>query len=624
MPGRLVTIVGAALVALLTATCRPAPLAQLDLSGFDLAVRRQPLVLAAAQTAVIAIDDASLAEVGQWPWPRGRLAELVRRLDAMGATAVAFDMLLSEPDHAGPDGDADLADAMRQAAAIPAFTLAFDEPSASADCEMVSLGVAERHDGDHAPRTGLFRATAAVCPVPLLAAGAGPAGFINAAPDVDGQLRRVPLVAVLGDTIRPALALAAIGGATGGAVLLESRADRSLVLTVGGRRIPLDAQGRLLLRDVHGTRVPLVSAGDVLAGRVDADRVRDRVVFIGTTAAGLRDTVSTPLDRAVPGVVAHADIAETLLGAGAFARPVFAPLIEIASAALAALLVGVAAVWLGWLPSLLAAVTLSAACWWGAGELLALEGLWLSPFWAALGAAVAVVAEGVTTVIRDRRTAEREQERRAAAQRLIIHALTTLTETRDQGTGEHARRTQDYARMLGTELARGRHRDVLSPDRIELVAVLAPLHDIGKVGVPDAVLRKPGALTPDEHAQMRRHPAIGHESLQRAEALAEVHDDEVMGLAKEIVLTHHERWDGSGYPQGLTGDAIPISGRIVALVDAYDALVSDRSYRSAVPHGHAVAAIIESSGTHFDPEVVQAFQAVHERFRERAAQRPAD
>jgi len=160
----------------------------------------------------------------------------------------------------------------------------------------------------------------------------------------------------------------------------------------------------------------------------------------------------------------------------------------------------------------------------------------------------------------------------------------------------------------------------LTEDLISLVSTLAPLHDIGKVGVSDAVLRKPGALTTTELAEMRRHPGLGHESLLKAEALAGVHDDEVLKVAKEIVHTHHEFWDGSGYPSGLRGADIPLSGRIVALVDSYDAMVAERTYRKAMSHKEAVDAIVSARGQHFDPEIVDAFLTVEAEFARIAAQ----
>jgi response regulator RpfG family c-di-GMP phosphodiesterase len=244
------------------------------------------------------------------------------------------------------------------------------------------------------------------------------------------------------------------------------------------------------------------------------------------------------------------------------------------------------------------------------------SGAFMSPWWGWIGIGAALVAEGAASLVRSRRQADRERERRSAAQRLIVQSLTTLTETRDRDTGRHARRTQELTRILATALARRPgYRRTLDAARISLIATLAPLHDIGKVGVSDAVLRKPGALNAAELEEMRRHPELGYESLLRAEALAGVHDDEVLAVAKEIVRTHHEWWDGSGYPRGLTGEAIPVSGRIVSVVDAYDAIVGNRAYHAGSTHEEAVRAITAGSGSHFDPEVVAAFLAVHEEIR---------
>src|SRR5204863_604758 len=139
-------------------------------------------------------------------------------------------------------------------------------------------------------------------------------------------------------------------------------------------------------------------------------------------------------------------------------------------------------------------------------------------------------------------------------QRLMIQTLLSLTETRDAETGRHSRRTQRYAKVLAEELSTiNGFSDYLTPERIELLSSLAPLHDIGKVGIPDHILNKPGALTAEEMAQMRKHPALGREVILKAEQQVGVHDDATLAMAKDIVYTHHERWDGTGYPQGLRG-----------------------------------------------------------------------
>jgi len=187
---------------------------------------------------------------------------------------------------------------------------------------------------------------------------------------------------------------------------------------------------------------------------------------------------------------------------------------------------------------------------------------------------------------------------------------------RDEETGRHSRRTQQYTRLLAEQLAKDpMFHEQLTPERIDLLARLAPLHDIGKVGVPDRLLNKPGSLTGDEYEEMKKHPARGHEVIVRAERDVGARDDAILAMAKEIVYTHHERWDGSGYPRGLRGPQIPVAGRLMALVDVYDALVSKRVYRDALPQDEAVRIIAEGRGTQFDPAVVDAFLQVASAFK---------
>ena len=155
----------------------------------------------------------------------------------------------------------------------------------------------------------------------------------------------------------------------------------------------------------------------------------------------------------------------------------------------------------------------------------------------------------------------------------------------------------------------------LTPRTIDLLASLAPLHDIGKVGVPDRLLNKPGALTAEELAEMRKHPAHGRDVIVNAEQDAGVRDDVILAMAKDIVYTHHEKWDGTGYPEGLRGTEIPIAGRVMAVVDVYDAIRTRRLYRQPMSHDDAVAFIVKGKGTHFDPDVVDAFVKVSDILR---------
>ena len=220
-------------------------------------------------------------------------------------------------------------------------------------------------------------------------------------------------------------------------------------------------------------------------------------------------------------------------------------------------------------------------------------------------------------------------------QDVSIRALANLAEVRDMETGNHIKRTQAYVEVLAQHLSgHPSYADYLTPTMARLVAKAAPLHDIGKVGIPDQILLKPARLTPDEFAVMKRHSVIGGDAIEAA-LRAEIDDDDFrvlqrhcslggkalesamdqidhpplafLAVAREIALWHHEKWDGSGYPDGLAGDAIPIPARIMAVADVFDALASRRIYKDAMSFEEAVELIREGSGQHFDPGVVQAF-----------------
>ena len=213
---------------------------------------------------------------------------------------------------------------------------------------------------------------------------------------------------------------------------------------------------------------------------------------------------------------------------------------------------------------------------------------------------------------------EAEVARRMAENQLVqdisIHALARLAETRDPETGNHLRRTQEYVRILAMGLRdHPGYAAFLSDRNIQLLAKSAPLHDIGKVGIPDHILLKPGKLDADEWAIMQTHAMIGREAIEHAERDAE-QPVEFLALAKEIAHYHHERWDGSGYPEGLAGDAIPIPARLMALADVFDALITRRVYKAAMPPDQARAIIAAESGRHFDPNVVEAFLASFDKF----------
>ncbi|WP_415905467.1 two-component system response regulator [Neptuniibacter sp. QD48_55] len=206
---------------------------------------------------------------------------------------------------------------------------------------------------------------------------------------------------------------------------------------------------------------------------------------------------------------------------------------------------------------------------------------------------------------------EKEVRRRTQevtmVQDVTILILASLAETRDSDTGNHIRRTQFYIRALAEKLRfLPKYSELLTDAYIDVLFKSAPLHDIGKVGIPDHILLKPGPFEDDEFEIMKSHTTLGKEAIEQAEAQLGVEVD-FLKVAKEIAYSHQEKWDGSGYPEALKGEEIPLSARLMAIADVYDALISKRVYKNAMSHEQAVAIIEEGRGNHFDPELVDCF-----------------
>jgi putative two-component system response regulator len=201
-----------------------------------------------------------------------------------------------------------------------------------------------------------------------------------------------------------------------------------------------------------------------------------------------------------------------------------------------------------------------------------------------------------------------------------IMAMASMAETRDNETGNHIRRTQNYVRALAEQLCgHARFCAELTPENIELLYKSAPLHDIGKVGIPDRILLKPGRLTADEFEIMKLHSVYGRDTIM----LVEKHlggSNDFLKYARQIAHSHQEKWDGSGYPDNLAGEAIPLSARLMAVADVYDALISRRVYKPAFTHEEAVAIMRKGRASHFDPDILDAFLAIEQRFAAIAAE----
>ena len=610
---------------------------------YDTFLRSAPRRAAPGPIAIVDIDEASLERLGQWPWPRYRIARLLDRIREDGATAVGLDMVFAEPDRTSLallsgeilrdlgkridlggiprealDTDRALATTLARGPFVLGYQFEFETSRGDA-CLLQPLRAAVLSGGGTGSTDGLFDAPGVVCNLPALTRAAGSSGFFNVTPDPDGVMRRVPMVIRHKGALYPSLALALRLLARGGDAVLETGPEGIQALRLDGRRIPLDRHANMLVnfRGPHRT-FPHLSAASVLEGTADPALLKGRIVLLGTTAAGLKEIRTTPLDSAQPGVEIHANILDNLLAGDPVAEPRWARaarvlLVLFPGFLLTALLARSSAAW-----GLAMIVPSAAGIWLGSWWLLAYRQVFLPPLLPVVTLTVVfTVLASMRFLQADRQVRERTRKL-ALTQDAIIQSLAALTETRHHETGGHIQRTRHYIRVLAGRLqSRPGFRDRLDDATVDLLFRLAPLHDIGKVGVRDRILLKPDRLTPEEYEDMKRHTLYGSETIRLAKRM--MGEDAFFQVADDLVLNHHERWDGTGYPNGLREEAIPLPGRLMAVADAYDAIISHRVYKPALTHEEAVLVMKEKRGTYFDPDVVDAFLEVSETFREIAA-----
>ena len=616
--GRIVFLAGLVPVALtaIFAVYRPAFFPRLDDSVYDVVMRSSRIQPPGKRVVIVDIDERSLMELGQWPWRRDVIGDLITRLRDMGASVIGLDVIFAESDRLEiPESEVTpddlLADVLRPGKVLLGYGLTFDQAGRErTDCNLHPVTVAVLHPPEESGQAPYFHATGAICSLPILAQAAGASGFLNAAPDADGILRRVPIIAELDGRIYPGLALAAVRAATGSRdMTLRVLNVNASMLELDNLVVPLDGRGNLLARyrGKKGTFQHL-SAADILNNRLPPAVVRDKIVLVGTTALGTREVVATPLDTLFAGVEVQATITDNLLEQTFNRRSSLGSVLDFQVVVVFGLALSILVAVAGVIPGVIGGVLGITGLWTGSVWLLSTKGLFVSPLFPTIGIASGLAMMTFAKFVVERRRAETAGRQRTDAQRLMVQTLLSLTETRDAETGRHSRRTQLYARVLAQELSKNPdYSDYLTPERIDLLSRLAPLHDIGKVGIPDHILNKPGPLTPDEMVEMKKHPVLGHEVILKAEQQVGVYDDATLAMAKDIVYTHHERWDGTGYPRGLQGELIPIPGRVMAIVDVYDAAVTRTLYRRTMSHEDTLKFIVAGKGTHFDPAVVDAF-----------------
>ena len=500
----------------------------------------------APEVVVIAIDDKTFSDLRrQWPFPRRLHAAVIDRLAADGARAIAYDVQFTEP----TDRRDDLALYESIARSKAPVVLATTEVDASGQTDVLG--------GEEALKQAHAVAAAANLPA-----------------ESGGIIRRYPY-SLLG---LKSFAVAATEAA--GATVRQSRFS--------------DDRALIDFRGPPGT-IKTVSYADVLEGRVKSQVFRGKIVVVGATSATLQDVHQTSTTSAspMPGPEIQANAIWTALhGNPLHPAPGWLALIAIV---LGAVIAPLASLRFRVLISLLVAAgialgyVLVAQLAFEAGAVLVLT----YPLAAWALAAIGTVAANYVGAFIER-NAFASQLR--ASQLELIQRLAQAVDTRDTETGEHIERIGRLSQQLALQIG-------WSEEDAEVLRHASAMHDIGKIGIPDHILLKPGKLDPQEWEVIKAHTTTG------AQILADSANPLVQ-MARDIAMSHHERWDGSGYPAGLKGEEIPLAARICAVVDVYDALLAKRSYKEAWTLEQTLAEIRKGSGSHFDPQLVESFLAL--------------
>jgi len=650
------TGIGITLLVAALAVYRPVFLHFLDYKIYDSYLRTaRPPLSSPNQTnpVIVDIDEKSLATFGQWPWPRYRIGILLEKIRKLGASSIGIDMVFPEPDRTSlqavrkdirrefgidvdfknipvtlRDNDAALAQVLSRGPFILGYSFLFTGTgNPSRKCTLHPLSTALMTEGTlYGLPSSLFHAEEVTCSLDQLGRSAAGSGFFNVIPDDDGVLRRVPLIIEYQGKLFPNLSLATVMQALNiKQAVLKTSSDRLEHLILPDISIPTDSRANLLVR-YQEARTPFThfSALDIMRDKVSREDIEGKIVFLGTSAVGLEEHRTTPLAAAVSGTEIHATIADNILKKQFNYRPDWAPGLEL----LLVLVCGVVSTLiLCWTRSLVGLAILAAGCggiWFISGWTLATKGIFISPLFPLLTLGGNFTVLTFAKYLREEQTVRARNRDLVAMQNFTIQCLAALTETRDSETGRHIERCQHYVMLLSKQMARNpKYAAYLDDETIDLLQRSASLHDIGKVGVPDRILLKPASLTDDEYREMKKHTQYGREAIQRAEHLyGKDVKDSFLQFGKIIAYSHHEKWDGTGYPEGLAGEDIPLYGRIMALADVYDALICKRRYKPSFSHEEAIEIIVRNKGTHFDPSVVEAFLEIEQEFHKVAQQLP--
>lgn len=585
---------------------------------------------------IIDIDEISLSEVGQWPWPRYRIASMIQKIFQENPKAMGMDIIFSEPDRSSlitvarqfqkdfnlkigfinvpdalKDNDSFFSHIVKQSDIVGARYFYFDHYNKGTVCKNTPFIIT-----DPSEILSPYTAEGVLCNTLKIETRLTSTGFINNQYDTDGLLRKTPLVIKFQGKYFPHLSLALFMKAHEIARAEIKENMLGAYIEAGEYNIPVTRSGfASMLFSRNGFSSQYISAKDILNNDFNPSRIKNKIILIGSSAAGIHDIHHTIFNPHFPGVEVNAVILENIINHKLIVKPdwsdVFTLVVNILTGSVMAVFLYISSG-----PVILIAGTLTLALILFLSS--ALSTIYLSVFISpATPLMLTFILFSMFAVIRfaiEKKRAFLWYKQLSDAQQLTMTAMVSMVETRDPETGSHIVRTQYYAKAIAEYLKdKGFFSGILTDEFIKTLFLSVPLHDIGKVGIPDNILLKPDRLTEGEFVTMKMHTSYGSDIISRA---SEKHQgSDYLDMGAQIASTHHEKWNGQGYPKGIAGEEIPLAGRIMAIADIYDALISRRCYKPPFSHDKAMAIILSEKGNIFDPVIVDAFVSIEQQIK---------
>ncbi len=581
----------------------------------------------ASSTIIVDIDEKSLDYFGQWPWPRIIDAQLINKINSFYPSAIAINILFPELDRTSPkaienfynnffnlkvkfnsssliikDNDNFLTKAVENANGI--LSIYFTKNlNSSKNCENLSY----KNNLLSTISTPL-QAPYILCNHKKLQNSIKNFGFINASADNDGIFRRLNLFISHNNKIFPSFGLATLLSIDENLEIIKKNQFKIL-----GHKVKTNSDSSVLI-NFYIPKPKVISVVDIMSGKTKIKDFQGKIIIIGSSVIGLNPTYRLSNNKKISNSMIHAFLIENILKGLLHTQPKIYKKINIFLSLFLSFIVLILLfnrlyiyIFILFFTTILISF-LYLFLFYINGIYVSIGYLW-SPF------IIYFFTVTLFFIIINTKDKNKFYKELMESHSSTVESIALISAIRDDETGEHLKRTKIYIKELAEYLLSEKHyTNILNEKYINLIYQAAPLHDIGKLGIPDNILKKPGKLTFEEYEIMKQHPVLAKNAIEKA--MRYYDKNSFLNIAYNIAYYHHERWNGNGYPIGLKGDKIPLEAQLMAIADVYDALVTKRCYKDSFSFKEAEDIIIGGSGTDYNPIIIDAFKALKYRFRD--------